>query len=395
VSPLQLGPPSEVALGGTVEGPPLGWPLLAGAAVLLVALLLLIARGQSAGDFLLGLRLGLSGLVTKELRSRSRGWRPVLVLTGYLLLLSGGVLGFLYLVRLGMGVVPPTLGSQLFSTLALGAVVLLSFIAPALTAGAVSGERERRTLDLLLVTRASALGLVVGKLLGSLMYALFLLSASLPAFALVYLYGGVPPSYLLMVFLVAVVTALTHAAVALFLSALLRRTLATLVLSYMLVLGVVFGVPFVSGIANVTGQMQMSSRAMPMSGPVARSAVLEPAWYSYVSPVVSLASVLPAGSPDVDLVGAVMRGVLIPGGGFAPQPSGLPLWRRQYVVGIDTATGRAETIVGWAPWVYHFLLSGIASIFCVLVSALSVAPIKPWRAAALRARRRRAVTASA
>src|SRR6185295_9683946 len=117
----------------------------------------------------------------------------------YLLLLSGGVLGFLYLVRLGMGVIPPTLGSQLFSSLALGAVLLLAFITPALTAGAVSGERERRTLDLLLVTRASPLGLVLGKLAGSLLYVLFLLLAALPAFALVYLYGGVPPRYLAMV----------------------------------------------------------------------------------------------------------------------------------------------------------------------------------------------------
>jgi ABC-type transport system involved in multi-copper enzyme maturation permease subunit len=387
VSPTKvfLGGPVPVD-GGMLGGPPLGWPLLGAAAVLLLGLLVLITRGQSPGEFMLGLRLGLSGLVTKELRSRSRGWRPVLVLTGYLLLLAGGVLSFLYLVRLGMGVIPPTLGSQLFSTLALGAVVLLSFIAPALTAGAISGERERRTLDLLLVTRASALGLVVGKLLGSLLYALFLLAASLPAFALVYLYGGVPPSYLLMVFLVAGVTALTHAAVALFLSAVLRRTLATLVLSYMLVLGVVFGVPFVAGIANVTGQAQMMPRARPMPGlPFGTAAAPEPGWYSYVSPVVSLASVLPAASPDADLVGAIARGVLIPGGGFVQQPSGLPIWRRQYVVVFDP--GQPETVVGWAPWVYHFLLSGITSTFCVLVAALAVAPVKPWRAWTARRRR--------
>jgi len=367
-----------------VEGPPLGWPLLGAALLLLVGLLALSTRGQSRRDFLLGLRFGLSGLVTKELRSRSRGWRPVVVLTGYLLLLSGGVLGFLYLVRLGMGVIPPTLGSQLFSTLALGAVVLLSFITPALTAGAVSGERERRTLDLLLVTRASALGLVVGKLFGSLLYALFLLTASLPAFALVYLYGGVPPSYLLMVFLVAGVTALTHAALALFLSALLRRTLAALVLSYLLVIGVVFGVPFVSGIANVAAQGQMmSSRVRPMpASPVATAPA--PAWYSYVSPVVSLASVLPSGTPDTDLVGSAMRGVLIPGGGFAQQPSGLPLLRRQYLVGVDPTTGQLETVIGWAPWVYHFLLGGIGSAFCVLAASLVVAPVKPWRARSVR-----------
>jgi ABC-type transport system involved in multi-copper enzyme maturation permease subunit len=372
VSPL-AGP--EVSAGG----PPLGWPLLGAALLVLLGLAALIARGQSSREVVLGLRLGLSGLVAKELRSRSRGWRPAVLLTGYLLLLSGGVLGFLYLVRLGMGVIPPTLGSQLFSTLSLGAVVLLAFITPALTAGGLSGERERRTLDLLLVTRASPLGLVLGKLLGSLLYVLFLLAASLPAFALVYLYGGVPPGYLLMVFLVAGVTALTHAAVALFLSALLRRTLAALVLSYMLVIGVVFGVPFVAGIANVAGQAQMASMSR-VSRPLPGQVAALPAWYSYVSPVVSLASVLPAGSPETDLVGTVMRGVLIPGGGFAMQPSGLPLWRRQYLVAIDPTTGQSETAIGWAPWVYHFVLGGLASGFCVLAAALVVAPVKPWRA---------------
>ena len=35
-------------------------------------------------EFATGLRLGLRGLVEKELRTRSRGWRPMWLLTGYL-----------------------------------------------------------------------------------------------------------------------------------------------------------------------------------------------------------------------------------------------------------------------------------------------------------------------
>ena len=38
------------------------------------------------------------------------------------------------------------------------------FLAPALTAGAISLEREKQTLDLLVVTPISSLAIVIGKL---------------------------------------------------------------------------------------------------------------------------------------------------------------------------------------------------------------------------------------
>ncbi len=222
---------------------------------LLFALVYLFGRGRSSAESRAGLMLGLRGLLSKETRSRSRGWRPVWLLTGYLGMLTLAVSGFLALMGAVGGVVSPMMGTQLFSALAMGAVMLLAFITPALTVGAVSGERERRTLELLLVTRASTLGLAAGKLAGSLFYVLFLLAASLPAFALVYLFGGVPTIYVVMVLAVAVVTALAHASLGLLLSALLRRTIVASVVAYLLVLFVVFGLPFVarvmSGLAGI------------------------------------------------------------------------------------------------------------------------------------------------
>src|SRR5262245_38469317 len=142
------------------------------------------------------------------------------------------------------------LAVQLFSALSFASITLLTFITVAVTAGSITGERERRTLDLLLVTRASALGLVSGKLASSLLHVLFLLVASLPAFALVYLCGGVPPGYFLRFFLVAVATASFYGALGLLLSAWLRRTVLASVLSFVIVLGLVLAVPIAAGVSR-------------------------------------------------------------------------------------------------------------------------------------------------
>ncbi len=69
--------------------------------------------------------------------------------------------------------------------------LMLIFIMPAITAGAVSGERERRTLDLMLSTKMSAAQIVLGKLAASLSTMMVLIISSFPILALVFVYGGV------------------------------------------------------------------------------------------------------------------------------------------------------------------------------------------------------------
>ena len=334
-------------------------------AALLLAYYLSIGR-QACARFATGLRLGLLGLLAKELRSRSRGWRPMWVLTFYLLVMAAGVAGFLALARKASGTVMPTTGTLLYFALAVGSVMLLAFITPALTSGAISGERERRTLELLLVTRASALGLVTGKLLGSLFYILFLLFASLPAFALVYLFGGVPPFYLGMTLAVATVTAVAHASLGLLLSAVLKRTVVASVIAYLLVILVVIGLPFLSA-ASAVMRGDRSTEPPPV--------------YMSASPIVSLSSVLTMGQPgsSAELGQEAMR-FLFAGGRSTIPSSSVPITQVVYVVGYDEITNVPKTVVRWAPWVYHFAFSGAFTLFCLLASALALAPVKPWRA---------------
>jgi ABC-type transport system involved in multi-copper enzyme maturation permease subunit len=70
------------------------------------------------------------------------------------------------------------------------AVLLLT---PAAVAGAVAGERQRGTLDLLLTSRLSAAEIVLGKLVSRGLFLLGLLLTGLPVLALTLLFGGVDP----------------------------------------------------------------------------------------------------------------------------------------------------------------------------------------------------------
>jgi ABC-type transport system involved in multi-copper enzyme maturation permease subunit len=65
------------------------------------------------------------------------------------------------------------------------------FIVPAFAAGAISGERERGTYDLLLASRLSPASIVASKGLASAGYIVILLLASLPGIILLHLLGGV------------------------------------------------------------------------------------------------------------------------------------------------------------------------------------------------------------
>ena len=74
------------------------------------------------------------------------------------------------------------------SILEFGMVLL---IVPAVTAGAVAGEREKQTLDLLLSTKVSPLQIVIGKLAASISMVILLAVSSLPVLAIVFSIGGI------------------------------------------------------------------------------------------------------------------------------------------------------------------------------------------------------------
>ncbi|MBW3637014.1 MAG: ABC transporter permease, partial [Armatimonadetes bacterium] len=88
-------------------------------------------------------------------------------------------------------------GQELFKSLVWGQILLVLALIPALSTGALAQERERQTLEPLLITPLSPLQIVWGKAGGVLSLVGLLLLASLPLTSLCFLLGGVSPGMLI------------------------------------------------------------------------------------------------------------------------------------------------------------------------------------------------------
>lgn len=193
-------------------------------------------------------RLRQNPIVLKELRARMRGRRAFVILTAHLLLLSAGI-SIVYLTlaasrdAVGSPDMRQTLGKAVFGMVVGMELLAVSFIAPALTAGAISSERERQTYDLLRTTLLSARSVVFGKLSSALFYVLLLLFAAIPLQSMAFLFGGVAIEEVLIGNLLLVITAISFSAVGIFFSSFTRRTLISTVLADAFAILIMFGLP--------------------------------------------------------------------------------------------------------------------------------------------------------
>jgi ABC-type transport system involved in multi-copper enzyme maturation permease subunit len=193
-------------------------------------------------------------IMVKELRSRMRGRRAFIVLTVYL--------GILALITYGVYVVvapnargiagagfggggqanaSALIGQSIFTLLSIFQLILVSFIAPAFTAGQISLEREKQTLDLLISTPMRPGAIVIGKLAAALAFVVLMIVAAVPITAIVLMYGGASVDDIVRQQVVLLATALFLGAIGLFFSSLLKRTQAATVLTYISLLALTIG----------------------------------------------------------------------------------------------------------------------------------------------------------
>ena len=194
-------------------------------------------------------RLTSNPVVLKELRGRMRGNRAFAILTVYLGLMSlfTALLYLAYTASSNVDIYGPGSGQMAGKVVFAGLVgielFLVCFIAPAFTAGAISGERERQTYELLRTTLLPARSLVLGKLTSALSFIVLLLIAAVPLQSLVFLLGGVAAEEVLISLAMLLVTALASGSAGIFFSAIMRRTLGASVLTYAAALVAVLGLP--------------------------------------------------------------------------------------------------------------------------------------------------------
>jgi ABC-type transport system involved in multi-copper enzyme maturation permease subunit len=181
-------------------------------------------------------------LIVKEMRERFRARKTVWILGLYLFVMGAILLGFMYMEQMDQVIVPvPGENRTLFIITAALQYGLLCFIAPALSAGAISGERERQTLHVLLTTQLSPRRIVLSKLITSLSFIFLLVVASLPLYSFVFLYGGISPKQLLTLVLFFSVNILFLGSLGLFCSTWIKRTGVSTITAYGLAFVFVIG----------------------------------------------------------------------------------------------------------------------------------------------------------
>lgn len=180
-------------------------------------------------------------VLSKEFRLRMRSARSPWIVSTYLLVMGGIALTFIYLQTASGGYFHPEESQVLFIMLSSLQLVFIGFITPGLTAGLISGERERQTLPMLLTTNLSAASIVTSKLVAALGFMALLVIASMPLYAISVLYGGVSPLQLLQIFSFYVVAMFFLGSVGVLFSTLIRRTGVATVLAYATVAMIVVG----------------------------------------------------------------------------------------------------------------------------------------------------------
>jgi ABC-type transport system involved in multi-copper enzyme maturation permease subunit len=213
----------------------------------------------------IGIGSGMSAIIVKELRGRMRGRRAFIVLTIHVLLLAG-IAWMLQRINEeaisnfgGFGgqvtFASASVGRGIFIGLMLLQTLMVSVLAPAATAGAISSEREHQTLELLTVTPISSLAIVLGKLFSALAWVFVLILASVPVTALVFVFGGVAPDDLLRAYIVLFATVIGLGSVGIFFSALTRRTGAATGLTFVVTLVLTIGSLFVFVFMSTTSEV--------------------------------------------------------------------------------------------------------------------------------------------
>lgn len=197
-------------------------------------------------------RASVSAVFAKEARWRMRGRRAFVLMTVYVGVLALVVL-LVYRVMYDRAVfdavirgqpapidavsgsLSTMIGQSVFTTILITQTILTLLLAPALTSGSISMEREKQTLELLISTPVSTLGLVVGKLVSSLAFVFLLVLASMPLMSIVFVFGGIAPDDVIRAYIVLFATTFGIGSIGLFMSALLKRTQVATALAYVIV----------------------------------------------------------------------------------------------------------------------------------------------------------------
>lgn len=283
-------------------------------------------------------------VLLKESKVRMRSFKIVWLIIAYLLVLALVAIFLLKSIERNLYHSNFDLSNSMaiYSTLAVMQFLLIVFIAPALTSGAVSQERERQTLDLLLCTKMRPYSIIMGKLFSSISQIILLIAASFPIFSVVLLFGGISTIDVFRLFLFYAVVAITMGSIGIFFSTYTKKTTASNVLTYGFVLFLLFGTLFINVFyTSFLIRGTNYNKIFPLS---------------YINPLIGFASLL-----SEQFGGYAAGGLNIPGM-FIPLPR--------------TSMQRASGLSDIPLWQINLIIDLILSLILIYLSVIKINPIK-------------------
>jgi ABC-type transport system involved in multi-copper enzyme maturation permease subunit len=129
----------------------------------------------------------------------------------------------------------------LFGAVGLCVLLASAVVAPTVAASAFAAERQRGTLDLLLLQGPGPVRIVLGKVLAALIFSLLLLAVGAPFFAPAWSFGGVQPDQVIALITILCTSTLFFCAVGVFFGAVLPGSLQAALFAQAVALFFLFG----------------------------------------------------------------------------------------------------------------------------------------------------------
>jgi len=180
----------------------------------------------------------LNPVIDKEYRLRMRTSRSMWTLLAYLIAMGlfAGVIFSIVGMEQRNSIYSSGFTGITFIVLSFAQLGLIAFMSPGLTAGVISSEREKQTLNLLLTTQQTSFTIIVSKLISSISFMLIIVFSTLPLYGIVFLYGGIAPMQLLTIFAFFIFNMIVFGAFGVLFSTIFKRTMIAVIVTYGVVL---------------------------------------------------------------------------------------------------------------------------------------------------------------
>ena len=188
-------------------------------------------------------------------------------------------------------------GKRIITTIVWFQFITTQLLAVIMLSTSISDEVHHRTLGLLMTTPMGSLQIVMGKLFSKLLQLILLLAISLPLLAVVRVFGGVPPGYLISSLCITLTTVIFAGSVSLFFSINNRRSYVVIIKA-VVTLGVLYAfIPIITGV--LFGADLIGARTAPntSSWPIVLFLHVNPFGAMSVNTAMMMSPVMPVAMP--------------------------------------------------------------------------------------------------